>query len=110
MLDVDNGMEQDAYVTLAVGPSLVLGLYVRSGSKAHVEGVADATYDLYYATGDGWNSDLLAFTSHAGYTKFDDPLPYVTTSKQYKSWTVKLDARVDGNASVSKVAASEVPR
>ena len=97
-------------MAVAIGPSLMLGVYVRGGSKAHAAGIADGTYDLYFATGDGWNSDLLAFTSNAAYAKFDDPFPYATTTDRSRSWSITLDSSPTGNASTSKVGAGDVPR
>ena len=110
LLDIDNGTPEDTYVTLGIGGALKLGVYARSGSTAHVTGVADGTYDLYYASGSGWNSDLRTFTVDASYTKFDDPFPFATTARKYSAWSVTLQPSASGHATTSSVDAAQVPR
>lgn len=108
-LEVDNGTDRDAYVTMARGGKLALGVYVRNGETAKVTGIADGTYVIYFSSGTGWNSDLLAFTADKHNTKFDDTFDYVTTSTTRPGWKVTLQPSVGGNASTSDVSGTEIP-
>jgi hypothetical protein len=108
-LDVDNGTDVDAYVTIARNGNLVLGMYVRGGEKARATDIADGTYMIYFSSGTGWNSDLLAFTADRQYTKFDEPFDYVTTRTTSAAWEVGLQPTVGGTAETTDISGADIP-
>lgn len=110
VLNIDNGTEEDAYVTLARDGKAARAVYVRAGQKARLPGIADGDYQLFYATGSGWNVDVRDFTLNASYNQFDESFPYETTARKYTIWDVTLRAMIGGNARTSPVAPGTVPR
>lgn len=105
-----NGGSTDAYVTLASGQQVIRGFYVRAGETATISDVPDGTYDIYFATGEGWNEDLRGFTAARQATRYDDPFTFTTTSTQFTTWTVTLTPVVGGNAPSSDLSPDAVPR
>ncbi len=105
-----NGGSTDAYVTVASGRQVIRGVYVRAGERTTISDVPDGTYDIYFATGSGWNEDIRGFTANRHATRYDDPFTFATTSTQFTSWTVTLTPVVGGNAQSSDLPADAVPR
>ncbi|GAA4879587.1 hypothetical protein [Actinomycetospora straminea] len=109
-LTAENGGSTDAYVTLASGQQVVRGVYVRAGETATVTDVPDGTYEVYFATGTGWNEDIRGFTADRQATRYDDTFPFTTSSTQATTWTVTLTPVVGGNAQSSDLPPDAVPR
>jgi hypothetical protein len=107
-LVVDDGGTQDAYATLALGRQVIRGFYIQAGQKGTVTDVPNGTYQLYFATGTGWNEDLRAFTSNRSATKYDDPFPF--DGDQNTGWTASIKPTVGGNAQTQAVSEADFPR
>jgi hypothetical protein len=109
VLDIENGDESDAYVTLARDGRAAFTVYIWKGSKAEVAHVADGEYVVYFSTGDDWNSDVRRFTSSVHAVRFDNPLVF-KQSKESGGWTVYLQPTVTGTEPTTDVPDDDVPR
>jgi hypothetical protein len=112
-LAVDNGTDEDAFVTLSQGGKAVRGIYVRQSSNADLSGIADGTYDIFVAQGDGWNRELRRFTDSAEYSKFDETAPFTTARERdgirYTRLSITLQPVANGNVSTEPVDPDAYP-
>jgi hypothetical protein len=112
-LSIENGTDLDALVTLSLGGKAVRAVYVRSSSNTQLSGIADGTYEIFVAQGDGWNKDLRKFTDSPDYTKFEEPAPFETVREsnaiRYTRLSITLQPVVGGTAQTDPVDESAVP-
>jgi hypothetical protein len=112
-LAIENGTDQDALVTLAQGGSAVRAVYVRSSGDTDLRGIADGTYDIFVAQGDGWNRELRRFTASPAYSRFDDPAPFQTVREsggiRYTRLSITLQPVSGGNTSTVPVDPEAYP-
>jgi hypothetical protein len=113
VLDIENGTQDDALVTLSLAGKAVRAVYVRGSGTTSLTGVADGTYDLYVTEGDGWNRELRRFTDSPQYTRFDDPASFRTVRTngaiQYTRLSITLQPVSDGNVATSPVDPDTFP-
>ena len=112
-LAIDNGTDQDALVTLSTGGKAVRAVYVRASGNTDVRGIADGTYDIFVAQGDGWNRELRRFTASPDYSKFDDTAPFKTEKEsggiRYTRLSITLQPVANGNVSTEPVDPDAYP-
>ena len=113
-LEVQNGTDQDAVVSLSQAGSTILSVYVTAGQTTTVAGIPDGAYDLFFNSGAGWDEQLRTFTRACEFSRFDDPTEFVTTDTaggiQYTIHTITLQPVIGGTADVSKVDPEAFPK
>jgi hypothetical protein len=85
----------------------VTSAYIRAQESYTMRGLHDGTYYLYFTKGSNWNGNK--FTADASYRRFDDPLPFTTTSTTYSIWRVTLHGVAGGTASARNVDEDAFP-
>ena len=112
-LAIDNGTDQDALVTLSMGGKAVRAVYVRASANTDLRGIADGTYDIFVAQGDGWNRELHRFTDSPDYSKFAETAPFKTEKEsggiRYTRLSITLQPVVNGNVSTEPVGPGAYP-
>jgi hypothetical protein len=112
-LSIENGTDLDALVTLSLDGKAARAVYVRSSSTTELHGIADGTYEIFMAQGDGWNKDLRKFTDSPEYTKFEEPAPFETVREsgaiRYTRLRITLQPVIGGTAQTDPVDESAVP-
>jgi hypothetical protein len=110
-LTIHNGNNQDAVVSLVRGSGSVaaLALYVRAKSSATTTSVADGTYQVYYTTGNDWDSSEHLFTRLCDFEKLNKNITFTTTQAQYTTEQITLNTVFAGNVTASHVPADKFP-
>lgn len=108
-LAIDNGGSSDAVVTLSKGGKAAIAVYIRKGRKVTVRGVPDGTYTVYFTGGSGWDEDARGFARKCAFQKFEDKLPFETTSAGWRNWRISLSKVIGGNARTNDVDPDEFP-
>jgi hypothetical protein len=83
-------------------------VYVRGKSSYTVTRVSPGNYQIYYASGAGWNPSRKGFTSKCAFSKFDDTFLF----KGYPiidTWQITMTPTLGGNATTSDVDPSDFP-
>ncbi|MGI9062448.1 MAG: hypothetical protein ACR2FQ_01305 [Pseudonocardiaceae bacterium] len=113
-LEVENGTDQDAVVSLSQAGNTILGVYVTAGQTATAVGIPDGVYDLFYHSGAGWDEQLRTFTRACEFSRFDDPAEFFTIETaggiEYTIQELTLQPVVGGNAAVSQVDPEAFPK
>jgi hypothetical protein len=99
-LQVDNGLSTDVAVSVVNGSptSPRVMMYVKARKTATITRIGGG-YNVYFKTGDGWNSRVRQFSSNCSFQKFDQPFG------RNESWQIGLKPTILGNASTSDVDA-----
>lgn len=108
-LKVKNGTSRDAVVALVRGKTKAISVYVRARSTATVRDVRDGTYRIYFTTGTRYSVSKGRFTRSPAYSRFDDRLRYVTTSRSSAIWTLTLNKVRNGNAKTTYINPKDFP-
>jgi hypothetical protein len=112
-LSVINGTSSDAYIKLVdpLSNESVASFYVKSSSSFTLEGVADGSYQVIFASGEDWDSNTQSFTMNKSFTKFDSTLDFTTRQYtdeiRYSTHEITLHQVLDGNATTSEVNEQE---
>jgi hypothetical protein len=111
-LKIDNSrnVSQDAVVTLVLGPSKAISVYVRAGSSTTVGNIKNGTYTIYFTTGSPFSFSVSKgrFTSGAAYWRFNDRLLFVPPP-DYDVWTLTLYPVPNGNAPTTPINPGDYP-
>ena len=107
-LTIKNGPSQDGEVTLVLGRSKAISVYVRARSSTTVGNIKDGTYTIYYTTGSLFSVCEGRFTHGATYWRFNDRLPFVSPPS-YTVATLTLYAVTDGNAPTTQIPPGDYP-
>lgn len=110
-LTIENGLVVDGVVAvIRQGEQAVtLAIYVQAKSSATATGIPDGTYEVAFTHGKDWDSGLGRFARKCGFTKFDEPFPYVTTAETYPGWRITLQPVAGGSATTSPVSPDAFP-
>lgn len=81
----------------------VLSFYVVGGTSPEIK-VPLGTYNVYYASGNGWKGEMKCFGTHTYYGKADDLFDFYQDSESVKGWTLKLTPQENGNLQTSSVS------
>ncbi len=81
ILEISNTADLPAVVTLAGGARAIASIYVADGETATLDGIAGATYAVYYTTGADWDPDLDTFTRDCQFHKVDQPFDFTAASR-----------------------------
>ena len=108
-LAIDNGGSTDAVVTLSRGDKPAIAVYVRKGKDVTVKGVPDGNYTVYFTGGSGWDEDARGFARKCAFQKFEDKLPFETTSAGWRNWRISLSKVIGGNARTNDVNPDDFP-
>jgi hypothetical protein len=109
-LEIENNGAGDIIVSLTpVGAAAHTVVYVTGGGKYTVSNIRDGKYDIFVAAGSDWDAASRTFARDCAFEKFDEPLDYSTTSRQYTVWTITLGAGLGGNSSSSDVTPDAFP-
>lgn len=107
-LEVENGTLSDAVVAMTdVDNQLLASAYIRAGDTYVISEIPDGSHWLFFSSGSDW--DGARFTSAAGYSKFDDPIPYSTTSDSSTGWSITLQPVVGGTAETTYITEESFP-
>jgi hypothetical protein len=106
-LTIDNGTDKDGVVILTLNKEPYRAAYIRAGEAFTVNNIKDGTYTIYFSTGSDWNGK--EFVASPRYQRFDEPLPFKTTSSTYSTWNVTLHPVAGGTATSENVSAGEFP-
>jgi hypothetical protein len=91
----------------------LLAIYIRSNDSFTYSGIMDGWYNLYFETGNNWNSSSDKFTDKGGFYRLNRSLQYKTTSPvlnsfEYPVWTVALkSAALNANETARDVSVIE---
>lgn len=108
-LEIDNGGDTDAVITVASGKKPVLTVYVRKGGNVSRDGIPDGNYAVFFSTGKDWDGKTQSFTRDCLFQKFDDPVVFTTTAGSYSVNSLTLHQVIGGNATTSKVDPGDFP-
>ena len=109
-LSITGSAGGDALVELVSGHTPVIQVYVRQHTTAHVNGIPDGTYDVYTATGAGWDGPAASFTRECRFDETNAPLNYQTTATTFTEYTLTIDAVAGGNTTVTPLDSHDFPR
>jgi hypothetical protein len=71
-------------------------VFVRADSSFTVNGVGTGTYDVYYASGRGWNADRKGFTNGCSFSRFNRDFVF-HAAPVIDTWSVTVTASAAGN-------------
>jgi hypothetical protein len=114
-LKVSNGTDRDAYLKLVASSKLVAAFYVKANSDYTLKRIPDNNYQLLFVSGEDWDGKSRTFTRNATFTKFDEPLNFVTTREtegrtirtRYSVFSVTLHSVINGDAPTSAIDEQE---
>ncbi|WP_093620670.1 hypothetical protein [Actinoplanes philippinensis] len=108
-LKIDNGNNVDTVINLVKSGSKKpsVSVYIRGNKKVTTGRIKDGTYQVFMSSGTDW--DGKRFSRDCQFSKFDSPLKFTTTSRQYTIWELSLKVRLGGNASSSEVDPDSFP-
>lgn len=89
-----NAGGSDVLVKLRQSGSTALSFYVRSGERGVIEDVPDGTYQVMFATGDGFSRKCLEFVNSMSISADPDPVTFETriSSDGYNQYTQNSSA------------------
>lgn len=112
-LTIEAPASQDAVVKLTEGGARVRNIFVRGGSSTTVDGLPDGHFDVYYTTGEDWDTDAARFTRNCSFSRFDSGVAFTTkhlsTSIQYTTYRLTLFDVAGGNATSVPVPPTDFP-
>ncbi len=112
-LEIDNGGDRDAVVTLVRGGTKVFSVYVRKKGSYKVRGVRDGTYKIYFTHGVDWDGRSRQFTRRCSFEKFQKTVKFKTTFTAtqilWHDWKITLHSIAGGNAKTSDVDPEDFP-
>lgn len=115
--EVNAPIDFDCYVYLHCvdvyyGSNRDISFYVRKGMSFELL-VPLGTYELYYATGDGWVSsdarDKMVFGNDTTWNVSNDIFYFTDDDNSYNGYTVTLYSVYNGNMDTDVIAASDLP-
>lgn len=96
-----NAGARDALVKLRSGGATSLAFYVRAGESGAVRSVPDGTYQIMFATGDGFSRKCLEFVTSMAVIGDPSPQTFEVTSDGYAEYystaTYSLTSQAGGN-------------
>jgi hypothetical protein len=110
-LKVTNGGDTDATLGLVLGSATtpVTTIYLAHGASYTLSGVRDGSYTVYVTSGEDWDAGARLFSRSCGFQKFDSPLDFATTSREYTVYTLTLTPVPGGTATESDVDPGAFP-
>ncbi|GAG02336.1 unnamed protein product, partial [marine sediment metagenome] len=96
-LEIENELDLDAVVVLAnteEPEDPLMAVYIQSKDSYTVGGIKDDTYVLYFALGEGWDSDLKKFIGKTSYKRVGYELDFISGANRYTLWTIPLHSVV----------------
>jgi len=96
-LEIENGLDLDAVVVLSSTEepkAPLMAVYIQSKDSYTVGGIKDDTYVLYFALGEGWDSDLKKFIEKTSYKRVGYELDFISGGHRYRIWTIPLHSVV----------------
>ncbi|MFI6318627.1 hypothetical protein ACIBG8_13955 [Nonomuraea sp. NPDC050556] len=112
-LQISNGGDRDAVVTLMRGGTKAFSVYVRKNGKYKVRGVRDGSYRIYFTHGVDWDGKLRSFSRRCSFERFQKSVKFKTTytSTQilWHDWRITLHAITGGNAPTDTVDPGSFP-
>jgi hypothetical protein len=111
---INTGGNTDAVLDLVLaGRVAALAVYVRAASTATVKNVPNGNYQVYIATGAGWDPVNHLFTRACGYQKQDSTVAFTTSTHgnttDYVDEQITITPVVNGNVQLSKVPPDQFP-
>lgn len=112
-LQISNGGDRDAVVTLMRGSSKAFSVYVRKKGTYKVRGVRDGNYRIYFTHGVDWDGKLRSFSRKCSFERFQKSVKFKTTytSTQilWHDWRITLHSISGGNAPTDTVDPGSFP-
>ncbi len=105
-LTISNGTQYDAVAKLITNGSSgtsVFTVYVKAHDDYVIKNILDGSYRLAFAQGSNWDSASKEFTRDESFSSFDDAFDYETTSTQFTTYSITLNAVDGGTAETSAV-------
>lgn len=108
----DNPRADAVAVLMDLDDKSLTAFYIRSGESSTLEGIDSGEYDLYFTTGNRWNSSSNRFDIDSEFYRLSEPLSFdiveVDGGLQYSTWTIALQEAVpDANQAAQKNMAPE---
>lgn len=107
-LTIKNGLTKDGVVTLVLGRSKAISVYVRGRSSTTVRNIKDGTYTIYFTTGSLFSVSKGRFTRGATYWRFNNRLRFVAPP-YYTVATMTLHPVKGGNAPTTQIKPGNYP-
>lgn len=107
-LTIKNRPNQDGVVTLVLGRSKAISVYVRAKSSTTVHNIKVGTYTIYFTTGSLFSVSRGRFTRGATYWRFKIRLRFVPPPR-YSIATLTLYAVRGGNAPTTQISPGDYP-
>ncbi|WP_157549883.1 hypothetical protein [Nonomuraea candida] len=112
-LEISNGGNFDAVVSVVKGGSKAFSVYVRKKAKFKVRGVRDGTYRIYFTHGADWEGKNRTFTRNCSFERFEKAAKFKTTFTAtqilWHDWRITLHAVSGGNAPTKPVDPDDFP-
>jgi len=109
-LQIENGTDSDALVILADANVLpAIAAYIRAGESYKMTAIPDGVYSIFYAKGEGWDSQHLRFKTNESLRRFVDTITFTTTITTYSTWSVTLYGVPGGTAATKGVPEDSFP-
>jgi len=109
-LQIENGTDADGLVILTDANRLpAIAAYIRAGETYKMKDIPDGVYSIYYAKGEGWDSQRLRFKTNETLRRFVDTITFTTTATTYQSWSVTLYGVPGGTAASEGVPEESFP-
>jgi hypothetical protein len=109
-LQIENGTDSDGLVILADANALpAIAAYIRAGESYKMTEIPDGVYSIFYAKGEGWDSQHLRFKTNESLRRFVDTITFKTTTTTYSSWSVTLYGVPGGTAAIEGVPEESFP-
>lgn len=113
-LEIENGTDRDAAITLAQAGQAVGSIYVAGGANAVLSGVPDGTFELFFTSGTDWDEAARAFTRSCTFERFESPAVFSTAEIaggiEYTVYSATLQPVAGGTARTSPVPPESFPR
>jgi hypothetical protein len=113
-LEIENGTDRDAAITLAQAGEAVGSIYVERGANAALSGVPDGTFELFFTSGTDWDETAGAFSRSCTFERFESPAVFSTVETaggiEYTVYSATLQPVPGGTARASPVPPESFPR
>jgi hypothetical protein len=108
ILTISNGTDSDAVVKLIRSTgNKVFSVYVRAKNSYSINHINDGIYRVLFSSGSDWNPQQKRFLVNAHAQFFDNTFEFITTERQYTTYSITLNPVLDGKARTSSLDPNE---
>lgn len=109
-LEIENGTDFDGLVILVDANTFpAIAAYIRAGETHRITSVPDGVYSIYFAKGEGWDSQRLRFSTNETLRRFADTVTFTSTATTYRTWNITLHGVPGGKGATEVVPEDSFP-